>query len=621
MTPVEDLATMSHVPTQPTTSPGSLRHRRCVVLFADLVESVRLYMESEEFTIARWRRFAEWGRLQAAPAHDARVVRTDGDGLLLECPDARRAAALAFSLHAYMADEEPLSSSPGATPMALRVGMHLADVAFDEHDAYGAGVNLAHRICSLAQPTQTLATTEASQGLVDGLDADLEDLGERYVKHLSQPVRVFRLNPAGAKARAPSHTERSDLDGRPTLAVVPFTGLHGDPRDQALGFAIADDIIAALARHPSLRVVSRMSTAAFTENTGDWTRLRELLGASFALSGRYTVHGERVRLSLELVDTRDARVLWADVLRADVGALFEGTDELVPMAVREVARHIAAYELARVRSLPMDSLESYSLYLGAEGLMGSLVREDFMRSREVLDHLCERHPRHAAPQALLAKWHVNHIVQAWSSDEPADQRQGIDRVARALDIGGEHPLALAIGGLVALNLQGDATAARRLLTASLSLDPQNPAPWAWLSAVHAYANEASEACDCAARALQMSPLDPERYIFLAYAAMAELAAGRPEAAVVHAQQSLRLNVMHSPSHRLLVGSLGLAGRDADARAAARRWLEVFPAADAGTRTARGLGAQATWRERFSDAVRDAGIATRDNPRRAPTRLS
>jgi hypothetical protein len=119
----------------------------------------------------------------------------------------------------------------------------------------------------------------------------------------------------------------------------------------------------------------------------------------------------------------------------------------------------------------------------------------------------------------------------------------------------------------------------------------------------------------------MSPLDPERYIFLAYAAMAELAAGRPEAAVVHAQQSLRLNVMHSPSHRLLVGSLGLAGRDVDARAAARRWLDVFPAADAGTRTARGLGEQATWRDRFSDAVRDAGIATRDRAQRAPTRLS
>jgi adenylate cyclase len=621
MTPPEERATMSHVPSQPTTSAGSLRHRRCVVLFADLVESVRLYMESEELTIARWRRFAEWARLEAAPAQGVRVVRTDGDGLLLECPDARRAAAMAFALHAYMADEEPLSTSHGATPMALRVGMHLADVAFDEHDAYGAGVNLAHRICTLAQPAQTLATIEASQGLVDGLDADLEDLGERYVKHLSRPVRVCRLNPAGAAARAQGHAGPDDIDGRPTLAVVPFMGLDADPRDQALGFAMADDIIAALARHPSLRVVSRMSTAAFTETDGDWTRLRELLGATFALSGRYTVHGQRVRLSLELVDTRDARVLWADVLRAEVGALFEGTDDLVPMAVREVARHIAAHELARVRSLPMDSLESYSLYLGAEGLMGSLVREDFLRSREVLDHLCERHPRHAAPQALLAKWHVNHIVQAWSSDEPADQRLGIDRAARALDIGGEHPLALAIGGLVALNLQGDASAARRLLVAALALDPQNPAPWAWLSAVHAYANEAQQACHCAGRALLMSPLDPERYIFLAYAAMAELAAGRPEPAVVHAQQSLRLNVMHSPSHRLLVGSLGLAGRTADAQAAARRWLEVFPAADAGTRTARGLSERATWRDRFSDAVRDAGIAMRDKSQQAPTRLS
>lgn len=612
---------MSHVPTPPA-PPGSLRHRRCVIVFADLAESVRLYMESEALTIARWRRFADWARQEAAPAHGARLVRTDGDGLLLECPDARQAAACAFALHAQLADEDPPGAVAGSAPMSLRVGMHLADVAFDEHDAYGAGVNLAHRVSTLAQPGQTLATAEVRHGLVDGLDAGLEDLGERFVKHLAQPVRVWRLHEAGKSGpRVAPGMPEAQMDERPTVAVVPFAAVPGAAGDPALGYAMADDIIAALARHPSLRVVSRMSTSAFQSSAGDWQRLRELLGAGFALSGRYTVKGERVRLSLELVDTRDARVLWADVLRAEVGALFEGTDELVPMAVREVARHIAAHELGRVRSLPMDSLESYSLYLGAEGLMGSLVRDDFVRSREVLDHLAERHPRHAAPQALLAKWHVNQIVQAWSSDERSDQQHGIDRATRALEVGGEHPLALAVAGLVEMNLKGDVGKARQLLSAALRLDPQNPAPWAWLSAVNAYDNAATEACDCAQRALQLSPLDPERYIFLAYSAMAELAAGRPDRAAAHAQQSLRLNALHSPSHRLLVGSLGLAGRGAEARAAAQRWLEVFPEADAGTRTARGLGDSASWRERFSDAVREAGVPTHTKTHRAPTRLS
>lgn len=598
----------------------SLRQARCAVVFADLVESVRWYQTNEPGVIARWRMFAQQARDQWVLAHDGRVVRTDGDGLLMEFPDARRAVAGAFALHAGLAQHN-LTHSLGK-PLLLRVGLHVDNVSFDDREAYGAGVNLAQRITTLAQPGQTLVSAAARDGLVDGVHAHLEDLGDRYAKEMDVPVRVVRVSPVGGLIAKGQTTPPHSISAlRPTLAVVPFQAASADVEHQALGHAMADDIIAALSRHPGLQMVSRLSTAPFREKSLDWSQLRPLLGATFVLSGRYYISGSRVRLTLELCEVEQGHVLWADSARADVQALFEGTDELVPLVVRQVASHISARELVRVRSLPMDTLQSYTLYLGAEGLMCSLVRQDFIRCREVLEHLTERHPRQAVPHAMLAKWHVNNLVQVWSDDELGDQRKGMEHAARALDLDPEQPLALAAAGLVQMNLKGDMTGARKLLEKALQIDQQQATAWAWLSAIQAYGREHSAAQVSAAKALALSPLDPERHVFEAYAAMADMAAGQFHGAVAHARQSLRLHALHSPSHRLLVGGLWLAGQQGHARQAAQQWLEAFPGAHSGTRTARGLGETATWRDHFADAVRSAGVPSASTLPRAPTQLS
>lgn len=322
---------------QPPSAP--LRKTHCVIGFADLVESVRVFAADENAAIARWRRFAELARNEWVPAAGGRLVRTDGDGLLMEFPDTTRAVAAAFALHAGLSSLN--AQEPGAEPMALRVGLHVADVTFDAYEAYGIGVNLAQRITSLAQPGQTLVSATARSGLVDGVHADVEDLGDRYVKHLDEPVRTFRVAPVGASTRAPASVATSArADIRPTLAVIPFQAVAPDPPHDALGFAMADDVIGAISRHPGLRVVSRLSATAFRDTSHDWTRLRPLLGAGFVLSGCYYVSGGRVRLTLELAETSAGHVLWAESARAEVQAMFEGRDALVPHVVDQVARHM-----------------------------------------------------------------------------------------------------------------------------------------------------------------------------------------------------------------------------------------------------------------------------------------
>ena len=245
--------------------------------------------------------------------------------------------------------------------------------------------------------------------------------------------------------------------------------------------------------------------------------------------------------------------------------------------------------------------------------MGSLVQQDFNRGREVLEHLAERHPRQAVPQAMLARWHVNNIVQQWSADEKLDEAQGYDHAMRSLDIASDHPAALASAGLAQLNLKGDAEGARKYFEQALVADPQNPATWAWMAAADCYRGDLSAAQDACNRALSLSPLDPSRYLYEAYAAMVGIAAGDYPSATQHARQSVRLHALHAPSHTLLTASLWMAGEHQQARVAAQRLMAAFPKANSGSRTAKGLGESATWREHLADALRAAGVPALRSP--------
>jgi TolB-like protein/class 3 adenylate cyclase len=582
------------------------QRRHGAVIFADLVESVRLMRVHEADTIERWQHFVAAVRADIAPRHRARLVRTAGDGLLLQAADARDAVALAFALHAAL--EAGNAGRAGDELMQLRVGIHQAELLFDEHDVQGDGANLAARLYTLGQAGCTIVSTELRSGLVDRVHAEVEDLGPRYLKGFDEPVRAFALWPPGrAGAAGGARPLPSAEDLRPAVAVVPFVALPPDPEHDALGFAMADDIIATLSRHPGLRVLSRHSTAALREGALDVARARSLLGAAFLLSGRFYVRGTRIRLAAELCDLRDGEVLWTGGATADVDSLFEGRDDLVPDIVANVASQVLAFELGRVRSLPMTALAPYTLYLGAGGLMNSLVKRDFERAREVFEHLAERHPRQASTYAMLARWHVFNAVQGWSGDAQADSRAARALAQRAIEIDPAQPVALAADGLARMNFDNDLDGARERYLAAIGSDPQAAYAWAHLSAVHSQAGEHEAAVEAAQRSLLLSPLDPALYLYESYAATALLGAGRFAEAVEAAQSSLRRHVLHAPSHRMLVGALWLRGRADDARAAAARYMDLLPAARAGA-ARRGLrGEQPVWGERFIAALRAAGL--------------
>lgn len=584
---------------------SALPSRRLAVVFADLAESVRLFDQFERAVIERWHGFSHRVQQVLAPAHQGRVVRTAGDGLLLEFAQVGDAVVASLALHA-----EIERFNQGQAPEALfrlRIGIHQADVVSFPNELYGAGVNIAARLASLAQPGQTLASAPARQNLADGVQARIHDLGLRFVKHVEEPLRVFRLDPLdGPDSVAMDLGPETDL--RPTLAIVPFAAVPAHPEFDALGHALADDLIASMSRHPDLRVLSRASTAFVRQVASDGVAgLRESLGATFVLTGHYYVHDHRARLSLELCELEGGTVLWTGRTVGDVRALFEGEDELVPQVVAEVSKRIIGHELSRARSLPVDALSSYSLYVGASGLMNSLVRRDMECARTVLEHLVERHPRHAAPMAMLARWPVLALEQGWVTDRQQAARQARELCARALDRDPSNAAAHAALATVCTNFEGRADEGHRLNQLAIELDPSDALAWAQLSGTHAYLGDASSACAAVDESLRLSPLDPSRYLYESYAALAYIVAGDYDRAATHAASSVRKHCLHTPGLHLLVGAQWLAGQHEAARRSAKQYLAVAPDANAGTKSQRRMGHGHEWRARFEQALISAGL--------------
>ena len=539
----------------------------------DLVESVRLMAADEAAVIALWRGFVRATEI-VLQRYGGRLVKSLGDGIMAVFDSSSEAASAALELQRHF---DPTNASlPPERRLYLRAGLNATHVYLDETDIYGNGVNLVARVASLAGPGETVVTAEVRDQLTDGLNGVLVDLGDCYFKHIATPVRVYRLAAPGAQP-AVHLAEETPAMLQAAVAVIPFSALGGETAyGAALGDAIADDIIGALSASTSLRVIARLSTVPFRRPDVCLQDIRRLLGAAYVVSGQYSVSGEKMYVRVQLCSARGGQVLWADALNADVADIFNGQDQVVPAIAANAGRVILQKELERTRHLPLSNLESYTLYVSSISLLHRSTNRDFLRARELLDHLSQRHPNRPAPYALAAKWHLMRILQGWSADPLDDGRQALGLAHRALRCDPENAFALATEGFVAAHFSHDLTIAGRRCAEALEIDPQEAQVWRMRAALHSYVGDGEQAQACAARALSLTPLDPTRFIYELVMGAGKLASGCYKEALEWADKSLRANVMHVPSHRLRVLALSLSGRDTEAREAALALLRICP---------------------------------------------
>jgi TolB-like protein len=588
-----------------TLFPGLPYQAHKVVLVVDLVESVRLIAIDEAAVVARWGAFMSDAAQRVLPQHKGRLVKSLGDGLLAEFDGAVDAVRAAMALHAFFAPSN--RQLPADQQLHLRAGINASHLYVGEHDVYGHGVNLAARVATLGEAGDIVVTAPVRDGIVDGVDGEIEDMGESYLKHWPEPVRTWRVHPLRDSQLSwrPDKREAPTSDFRPSIAIIPFDARTPAPEYFVIGELIADGVIAQLARSQAIRVIARLSTTAFRGRHATPGEIDARLDATFVLCGSYATVGNRVLITAELADTRRGEVVWADRISGDTMDLMQVQSELIHRLSTACAQALLNAEVQRSIVLPLPQLDSNALMLGGITLMHRSTPRDLQRSQQLLEAVAERHKRVAAPWAWLAKWHVMQVVQGLSADPAGEFRRAISIADRALDLEPNSTLAMAIKGHALCHLGSDVDGSRRLLLEATQSNPNDPMTWLYTCVWSTMWGNPKDSVAQAENAINLSPLDPQRYYFEMMLATCFAAAGNWYQAETVCRSSLLKNKCHLPTIRTLAMAQHELGHTEQAQQTMSLLLSLQPTLTIDRYLS--AGGQSPLRQRVANAFRALGL--------------
>jgi TolB-like protein/DNA-binding SARP family transcriptional activator len=430
---------------------------------------------------------------------------------------------------------------------------------------------------------------------------------------LPQSPALWEIKKQGTRAAGPASEPRRG----PSIAVLPFRNLTDDSVHHFVAEGLVEDLIEALSRVPNFFVISRLSTLAFRNQDRHPRDIGDVLGVRYVLSGSLRVLEDRLRLTIELTDTQLGAALWFAKLDERFADLFEVQDRISDMIVRQVAPHLHAAEMNRIRVKRPDSLEAYELFLRAQENMHNSSRAVFETSQALFDAAIAKDPHYAAALAWRAYWHVLRVGQGWSPDPAHDATQADHFARTAIECNSMEPMALAVHGQVASYLYKDFDLAFRRFEAALRINANAAPAWMWSAATHAWMGNGPRAIEEINKAMALSPYDPLMFAYNSYASIAYLVDGQCERAIECALRCLRENPTYTAAHRQLVIALVLADRENEARASARRLLELEPGLTVAGFRRRYPGSASPQADLFCDALARAGIP-RSGPNEAVT---
>ncbi len=596
-----------------------LRRESATIAFVDVVESVRLMADAEDSAVRRIRELLAQASQHVTAAPGGHVVERRGDGLVLKFADTRVAVRCLAQLHQLAADEH--GRHAGQPPLQLRAGLHRTELFSDDDAVYGAGVNLAARVAALGQPGDTLMSAAARDALLPPLDGLLQDLGPCWLKHVDEPVRLFRH-----RAEHPPLPQRLEqaisarLKLRPTLAVLcfegqPFEGLLQIPGMPDLGLGLGDvatdQLIRRLSSSSVLHLISALSVQALRGRTIALTDLYKLLRADYVLRGRVLGAGgpgqQAVRVQAELWRRGSSEPVWFEEMAGSAADLLSTDGELIGRITHAASWHILAAEQRLVlSSQPLPNLASHTMYLAAVDLLHRFSAADFMRSRELLVELGDRAPQHAEPLAWLARWHVFRLVQGWSDNRQDDGDKALYYSQRALDRDPQSALALTMAGSVHVGVKRDASAAQHFYEQALASNPNDALAWLMSGVAQGFMNAGPPALAASEMALGLAPVEPTRHYYDALSATAALRGGDFERCIALAQRSITANGRHGTAYRSMAIALAELGRGHEAAAVVTQLMGVEPHFTVKTYLAR-VPLQDTHRDRYAQLLQEAGL--------------
>jgi TolB-like protein/class 3 adenylate cyclase/tetratricopeptide (TPR) repeat protein len=546
-----------------------VERRLSAVLAADIAGYSRLVGIDEEGTLAALRTL----RLElidpSVAAHGGRIVKTTGDGILAEFPSVVDAGRCAVEIQRGTA--ERTAGDPPDRRIAFRIGIHLGDVVVDGEDVLGDSVNIAARLEGIAEPGSINLSEDAWRQVRDKLPERFDDLGEQTLKNIARPVRVYRLDLAGGGAtRLPTLA----LPDKPSIAVLPFQNLSGDPEQEYFSDGMVEDIITGLSRIKWLFVIARNSSFAYKGRALDIKQVGRELGVRYVLEGSVRKAGNRLRITGQLIEAETGTHVWADRYDGVLEDVFDLQDRMTETIVAIIEPSVRGAEIERARRKRPDNLGAYDLFLRALPHAYAAMPDDAAIAIRHLEEALKLDPDYAAAHAVMA---VCYEARYRGGDlAEADRTAGIRHARLALALGTDDAASLAYAALTVLHLAGDFEAAASAIARAQSLNASCATALYWGAHVHAWSGDTVLAEDCANRALRLSPFDPlsyEGHVALGAVRMRE---GRYQDAAAQFAKAAQENPRFSAMYALHAAALALAGRVEDAKAVARRLREVDP---------------------------------------------
>ena len=553
----------------------TVRQRLAAILAADVAGYSRLMAGDERATLAALDSARGIFR-EHIETHQGRVIDMAGDSVLAVFDTATGAVAAALAV------QEGLVAMAAAVAedrqMRFRIGVHLGDV-MEKTDGtiYGDGVNIAARLEGLAEPGG-ITVSDAVQGAVRGrVSATFDDQGEQQVKNIVHTVHAYRLVKAQLEA-VTSALDRSSKPSseKPSIAVLPFANMSGDPEQEYFADGISEDIITGLSKLRWFFVIARNSSFAYKGKAVDVKRAARELGVRYVLEGSVRKGGNRVRITTQLIDASTGNHIWADRYDGDLTDIFALQDEITMKVVAAIEPRLLEAEGIRSQNRSPEDIGAWDMVIQANSLFWRLTKGEGEAAIATLKRAIERHPDYAPAHSMLAFMMLVSGYVGWSvgEREPLVQ-QAAALAARAAELDDSDPWAHFALGFVAFTRRGTDDALEQFQRA-LDLNPNFAAAHGYLGLALALGGRTDLAIAHAEQAIRMSPHDPQNAIFNVGLAAAHYLAGRYSEAVGFGRKSLQQRDGMTGGHRIYCASLAQAGQIDEARAALTRLKELQP---------------------------------------------
>ena len=552
-----------------------VERRLAAVLAADVAGYSRLMGADEEGTLARLKAVRKTIVDPAIASHRGHIVKTTGDGMLIEFASAVDAVRSAVEIQRSMAEQN--AAVPPDQRIEFRIGTHVGDVIFDDNDIFGDGVNIAARLEGIAEPGGVCMSDDAYRQVRGKVDIAFEDMGPQNLKNITEPMRAWRLKMSASASAATStkppvkftQTQALALPDKPSIAVLPFQNMSGDPEQEYFADGMVEDIITALSRFRSLFVIARNSSFTYKGQAVDVKQAGRDLGVRYVLEGSVRKAGNRIRITGQLIDAVTGAHLWAERYDRDLSNIFALQDEIAASVAGVIEPALAAAEQQRVLRKPPERLDAWEAYQRGLWHFHRYRPDENKTAMAFFSQAIALDPNFAPGHygyALALQWDIWHF-----SSRPFLEVQGTAREEAQIAVSLDNNDAMAHAVLAHMMMWGSEwEAAIAEARTAVALNPNSAFVISMLGCVLGFGGYREEALDRLQQAMRASPHDPLIWLWSLWCAVLQFFSRDFVAALQTLRQVVRLRPGYGPPYEYIAASLAYLGQSDEAREALER---------------------------------------------------